>query len=206
MAGRRAPGQRVGLTREAVLRAAVVLADREGLKALSMRRLGAELGVEAMTLYHHVPNKDALLDGLVEQLVTPLTPPDFKESWQQGLRSYAVDLRAALLAHPNLVPLIASRPAVTGQNLQVMETALQGLGAAGLKPARALDVLYAVTGFVVGQVVTASDGDPVDHLSGLDAGDYPLLAEAAAAGADRDADRRFTFALDALIKGLDAGR
>ncbi|GAB3829273.1 TetR/AcrR family transcriptional regulator C-terminal domain-containing protein [Kribbella italica] len=196
----------MGLTREAVLRAAVVLADREGLKALSMRRLGAELGVEAMTLYHHLPSKDALLDGLVEQLITPLTPPTFQESWREGMRSYAVDLRTALLAHPNLVPLIASRPAVTAQNLRVLETALEGLSAAGLQPARALDVLYAVTGFVVGHVVTASDGDPVDHLAAIDAGEFPLLAKAAAAGPDRDADTRFTFALDALLKGLDAGR
>nr|WP_238356340.1 TetR/AcrR family transcriptional regulator C-terminal domain-containing protein [Kribbella italica] len=194
------------MTREAVLRAAVVLADREGLKALSMRRLGAELGVEAMTLYHHLPSKDALLDGLVEQLITPLTPPTFQESWREGMRSYAVDLRTALLAHPNLVPLIASRPAVTAQNLRVLETALEGLSAAGLQPARALDVLYAVTGFVVGHVVTASDGDPVDHLAAIDAGEFPLLAKAAAAGPDRDADTRFTFALDALLKGLDAGR
>jgi AcrR family transcriptional regulator len=189
-----------------VLRAAVVLADREGLKALSMRRLGAELGVEAMTLYHHLPSKDALLDGLVEQLVAGVTAPQFESSWQEGLRTYAVGLRSALLAHPNLVPLIASRPAVTAQNLQVMETALQGLAAAGLEPADALDVLYAVTGFVVGHVVTASEGDQVDHLVAIDAGEYPLLAKAAAAGPDRAADTRFTFALDALLKGLDAGR
>ncbi|MGC4944410.1 TetR/AcrR family transcriptional regulator C-terminal domain-containing protein [Kribbella sp. DT2] len=206
MPGRRAPGQRVGLTREAVLRAAVVLADREGLKALSMRRLGAELGVEAMTLYHHLPSKDALLDGLVEQLITPLTPPTFRESWQEGMRSYAVDLRTALLAHPNLVPLIASRPAVTAQNLRVLETALEGLTAAGLQPADALDVLYAVSGFVVGHVVTASEGDPIDHLVAIDAGEFPLLAKAAAAVPARDADRRFTFALDALLSGLGAGR
>lgn len=206
MTGRRAPGQRVGLTREAVLRAAVVLADREGLKALSMRRLGAELGVEAMTLYHHLPSKDALLDGLVEQLVAGVAAPQFESSWQESLRSYAVGLRLALLAHPNLVPLVASRPAVTGQNLQVMESALQGLGAAGLEPADALDVLYAVTGFVVGHVVTASDGDPVDHLAAIDAAVFPLLAAAASAVPARTADARFELALDALLKGLDAAR
>ncbi|GAB2578523.1 TetR/AcrR family transcriptional regulator C-terminal domain-containing protein [Kribbella endophytica] len=206
MPGRRTQGQSAGLTREAVLRAAVVLADREGLKALSMRRLGAELGVEAMTLYHHLPSKDALLDGLVEQLVAGVTAPQFESSWQEGLRGYAVGLRSALLAHPNLVPLIASRPAVTAQNLQVMEAALQGLAVAGLEPADALDVLYAVSGFVVGQVVTASEGDPVDHLVAIDAGEFPLLAKAAAAVPARDADTRFTYALDALLKGLDAGR
>jgi len=204
MTARRTPGQRVGLTREAVLRAALALADREGLKALSMRRLGAELGVEAMTIYHHVPNKDALLDGLVEQLVAPIAPPVIETPWQNGLRAYARDLRAALLAHPNLVPLVASRPAVTAQNLEVMEKALESLKAAGLQPADALDILYAVTGFVVGNIVTASDVDPVDHLTPLDPAEFPLLAEAASA--PRGADARFEFVLNALLAGLSATR
>ncbi|HEY6737567.1 MAG TPA: TetR family transcriptional regulator, partial [Actinopolymorphaceae bacterium] len=75
MAQQQRQGQRVGLTRERVLDAALALVDREGLAALSMRRLGAELGVEAMTLYHHVANKAALLDGLVERIFTFAEPP-----------------------------------------------------------------------------------------------------------------------------------
>lgn len=204
MTARRTRGHSVGLTRAAVLRAALALADREGLKALSMRRLGAELDVEAMTIYHHVPNKDALLDGLVEQLVATIAPPVFETPWRDGIRRYALDLRAALLAHPNLVPLIASRPAITAQNLQVMETALEGLRSAGLAPADALDVIYAVTGFVVGQLVTAAEGDPVDQLAPLDLSGFPLLAEAAKG--PRDAEARFVFALDALVSGLGSTR
>ncbi|TCO35789.1 TetR family transcriptional regulator [Kribbella steppae] len=205
MPGRRTPGHSVGLTREAVLRAALALADREGLKALSMRRLGAELGVEAMTIYHHVPNKDALLDGLVELLVAPIAPPAFEAaSWQEGLHGYARALRTTLLAHPNVVALVASRPAVTAQNLQVMEAALESMRAAGLQPADALDVLYAVTGFVVGHVVTAPApaDDPVDHLATLDPAEFPLLAEAVRAASPPGADARFEFALEALLSGL----
>jgi AcrR family transcriptional regulator len=200
------PGHSVGLTREAVLRAALALADRDGLKALSMRRLGAELGVEAMTIYHHVPNKDALLDGLVELLIASIAPPAFESaSWPDGLRQYARELRTTLLAHPNVVPLVASRPAVTAQNLQVMESALESLKTAGLRPADALDVLYAVTGFVVGHVVTAPPtpaDDPVDHLAAVDPAVFPLLAEAVSTAAPRNADARFEFALDALLSGL----
>ena len=205
MSARRTPGQRVGLTREAVLLAALAVADQDGLKALSMRRLGAELGVEAMTIYHHVPNKDALLDGLVELLVAPIAPPAFESSsWQDGLREYARELRTTLLAHPNVVPLVASRPAVTAQTLQVMESALESLRAAGLRPADALDVLYAVTGFVVGHVVTAPApaDDPVDHLAALDPAVFPQLAEAVRTATPRDAGARFEFALDALLSGL----
>ena len=204
MSGRRTPGQRVGLTREAVLRAALTLADREGLKALSMRRLGAELDVEAMTLYHHVPSKDALLDGLVELLVAPISPPAFEAgTWQDALRAYASELRTTLLAHPNVIPLVASRPAVTAQNLQVMESALESMRAAGLQPADALDVLYAVIGFVLGHVVTSPDGDPVDQLDALDATEYPLLAEAVSKTSPRGTEARFEFALDALLSGLE---
>ena len=197
------PGHSVGLTRAGILRAALALADREGLKALSMRRLGAELGVEAMTIYHHVPNKDALLDGLVEQLVAQIAPPTFEAvTWQEGLRDYARELRSTLLAHANVVPLVASRPAVTAQNLRVMEAALQSMRAAGLHPADALDVLYAVTGFVVGHVVTAADGDPVDQFEALDPATFPLLAEAVSRSAPRGTEARFDFALDALLSGL----
>ncbi|MGW1345519.1 TetR/AcrR family transcriptional regulator C-terminal domain-containing protein [Kribbella sp. NPDC002412] len=204
MSGRRTPGQRVGLTREAVLRAALTLADREGLKALSMRRLGAELDVEAMTLYHHVPSKDALLDGLVELLVAPIAPPAFEAaSWRDALRAYARELRTTLLAHPNVIPLVASRPAVTAQNLQVMEAALESMRAAGLQPSDALDVLYAVTGFVLGHVVTSPEGDPVDQLDALDPAQYPLLAEAVSKTAPRGTEARFEFALDALLNGLE---
>ena len=70
------------LSRRRVLEAAVRFADREGLEALSMRRLGAELGVEAMSLYNHVPNKDALLDGMVEVLLGELEVPPEKGDWE----------------------------------------------------------------------------------------------------------------------------
>jgi hypothetical protein len=100
-----------------------------------------------------------------------------------------------------VVPLVASRPAVTAQNLQLMETALESMREAGLRPVDALDVLYAVTGFVVGHVVTAPApaDDPVDHLA-LDPAEFPLLAEAAKV--PRGADARFEFALGALLSGL----
>src|SRR5690349_10629994 len=90
MSPKRTRGQNAGLTRQAILRAALALADREGLKALSMRRIGQELGVEAMSLYQHVDSKDALLDGLVEQVVTQAAPLLTEAaSWQEALREYA---------------------------------------------------------------------------------------------------------------------
>lgn len=132
MGANRARGQRVGLTRQAVLEAAVRLVDREGMKALSMRRLGAELGVEAMTLYHHVPNKSALLDGMIEQVVAEAVPPEFgAATWRADLGAYAHALLAALGAHPHAVPLFLSRPSMTPRNLRTMEAVVGMLCEAG---------------------------------------------------------------------------
>ncbi|MFC5823607.1 TetR/AcrR family transcriptional regulator [Nonomuraea insulae] len=106
-----------------MLHAAIRLADRDGLAALSMRRLGTELGVEAMALYHHFPSKDTLLDGMVEELATvePVARFDGTD-WREGLRGYTRARLETLAAHPNLVPLVLSRPATTAGNLHMMET------------------------------------------------------------------------------------
>ncbi|MFD0428862.1 TetR/AcrR family transcriptional regulator [Streptomyces zhihengii] len=102
------------LSRERVLAAALEVVDREGLSALSMRRLGAELGVEAMALYRYAPSKDALLDGLVEALYTEIGEVLAADAEQRGgpraeLRGTAVATYRVALAHPHVVPLLATR-------------------------------------------------------------------------------------------------
>jgi AcrR family transcriptional regulator len=203
MTANRARGQRAGLTRQAVLEAAVRLVDREGMKALSMRRLGAELGVEAMTLYHYVPNKTALLDGMIEQVVAEAVPPEFgAATWREDLRAYAHALMAALATHPHAVPLLLSRPAMTPRNLRTMEAVVAMLREAGFPLRRTLDILYSLTGFVVGQAAAAAGG--VDgELASLDQDAYPLLVEAAREAGEDAAGERFAFALDALLSGFE---
>jgi AcrR family transcriptional regulator len=205
MTANRARGQRAGLTRQAVLEAAVRLVDREGIKALSMRRLGAELGVEAMTLYHHVPNKSALLDGMIEQIVAEAVPPEFgAATWREDLRAYAHALMAALAAHPHAVPLLLSRPAMTPRNLRTMEAVVAMLHEAGFPLRRTLDILYSLTGFVVGQAAAQAGGvDGAGELASLDADAYPLLVEAAREAGEDAAEGRFEFALDALLSGYE---
>ncbi|TDD46036.1 TetR family transcriptional regulator [Nonomuraea terrae] len=202
-------GQNAGLTRQAILQAALALADREGLKALSMRRIGRELGVEAMSLYQHVADKEALLDGLVEQLFTQAAPPLVKAaSWQEGLRDYAYALLRTLLAHPRVIPLVVTRPAVTRQNLRIMETALETLRTAGFTLERALDMLYAVTGFVVGHVaMLAPAGRPAagaQPMPEVDPDETPLLAAATRARHASGPEDRFDFALGAMLRGFAA--
>ncbi|MEV6986023.1 TetR/AcrR family transcriptional regulator C-terminal domain-containing protein [Sphaerisporangium sp. NPDC051017] len=212
MSSKRARGQNAGLTRQAILQAALALAEREGLKALSMRRIGQELGVEAMSLYQHVASKDALLDGLVEQLFTQAAPPPaVAASWQECLREYAYSLLRVLIAHPNIIPLVVSRPAITPQNLHLMEDALQMLHTAGLPLERALDMLYAVTGFVVGHVAILAAGGRARHtpanrmqaIPDLDLRETPLLAEATRTRRSSGTDPRFGFALEAMLRGFD---
>src|SRR5664279_6137387 len=95
------------LNRDTILDKAVELLDREGMEALSMRKLGTALGVEAMSLYNHIPSKAALLDGIHERILLSLDPPPNARNWQTFARHQAHALHRALLAHPHANSVIA---------------------------------------------------------------------------------------------------
>jgi AcrR family transcriptional regulator len=202
---------RAGLSREQVLDAALDLIDRDGVAALSMRRLGAELGVEAMTLYHYVPNKDALLDGVVERVMARAESSLLDGPWDRALTDYARSLRATLLRHPGAALLVATRPAVTAETLRAAERGLTLLCGAGFPLGRALDTLNALTLFVVAHAAseagtaavnaTAAPGSQ-DFVASLDAQQFPLLTAAARTSAGTDDTARFEFAIAAFIRGL----
>jgi AcrR family transcriptional regulator len=207
---KRTRAHRAGLSREQVLDAALDLADREGAAALSMRRLGTELGVEAMTLYHYLPSKDALLDGMVERIMAEAAAGPEDGPWDQALIGYARSLRAALLRHPGAALLVATRPAVTPETLRTAERGLGLLCAAGFPLGRALDTINALTLLVVAHAAsevataavnaTASAGSQ-DYVAGLDEREFPLLTAAARTSAGTDDGARFEFAVAALIRG-----
>lgn len=212
MAVKRTRGQRAGITRQSILEAGLDLADREGLAALSMRQLGAELGVEAMTLYHYIPSKSVLLDGIVEYVISEAVPPlSADTAWQEKLRGYANSLASVMAAHPNVVPLVMLQPAVTTRNMETMEAMLQSLCSAGFELQQAVDVIYTLTGFVLGHVAVQSGmrGVRSHGRSGegrtrdIDQERYPLLSWADKVSAK---DTRFEFALNALITGFEAAR
>ena len=121
------------LSRGAIVRAAVALADREGLAHLSMRALAKELGVEAMSLYHHVPNKDDVLDGMVDHVFAEIHLPAVGGSdWLAELRLRCVSGREAMLRHPWAVGLMDSRPNAGIETLRHHEAMLGCLREAGL--------------------------------------------------------------------------
>jgi AcrR family transcriptional regulator len=210
----RGQGERAGLSRGLVLDAAVALVDTGGLDGLSMRKLGTALGVEAMTLYHYVPNKAALLDGLVEWVLQQsATPPALADglSWDRTLRRYAETLHATLLGHPGVLPLFFTRPAVTPQTLRAVENGLRALTGAGFPLVRALDMINILSIFVVGHAMAEAGtaelnrrGDPgsAHALAQLDASDLPLVTEAARLTEGVDGGSRFLLGLDALLYGF----
>jgi len=223
----RTRGQHAGLKPESIVRTAIAIADEEGLASVSMRRIGAELKVEAMALYHHFPNKGALLDAVVEQISTSVPPVEIAGSpWDDVLRGYARSQLNTLSEHPNLVDLVMTRPAVTTGNLALLEALVDFLCAAGFSARRGLDMIYTIHEFVlmhaalnaeVGKaarrgVVRAEGGErgggmsgelrQAAHLEGISEADFPRLAEAVSAASRRPSTARFEFALDVLIAGF----
>ncbi|MFK4100574.1 TetR/AcrR family transcriptional regulator [Streptomyces sp. NPDC019531] len=215
------------LSRERVLAAALTLVDREGLPALSMRRLGAELGVEAMALYRHAGSKDALLDELVELLYLELEQRLAVDaetadvagvpSWRSGLHRVGRATYDVCLAHPRAVPLLSARMLTaprTGRPLAVLkghERVLALLGEAGLDDARAAVAFRAFTGWLLGYVAVelcpASDGpdvpDPVVRLGlqHVPPDELPGL-QVALVFAERGGPEGLAAGLDALLDHL----
>jgi TetR/AcrR family tetracycline transcriptional repressor len=182
------------LTRERVIAAALAIVDRDGIDRLTMRALGSELGVDPMAAYHHLPSKAAVLDGVVEAVLSeiPLATP--AGPWEERLAALARGYRAALRAHPNALPLVATRPDVTPVALRLLDSAVGILLEAGATPAAAVTTVHAISVFVVGHALDES-GEPAPAPE-LDA--YPHLAAIASV----EPGDTFEAGLAALIAGL----
>jgi AcrR family transcriptional regulator len=199
-----------------VLDAALAYLDAHGLPALSMRKLGTHLGVEAMSLYRHVPNKGALLDGLVDRVMeiafAGLAEPDpgHDGQWVPWMRQFAHRLRAALLAHPGVLPLAATRPVNSPDALRMVERWLGVMRSAGLPLDRAMDVVNVLATFTIGHTLAevgrtpgheGSEPDLDQHAADLDPDEFPHFTEVIRTRAGLDFDTRFTQAVDILLAG-----
>lgn len=202
-----------GLSRERVLAAAVAVVDREGLGALSMRRLGEELGVEAMSLYRYVENKAALLDGIIESILSEMTvdEPDADAPWSERIKAQARALRATLRRHPEALSLFATRAAVTPETFARVEGALEVLRGAGFSVVDSIRAFQLVLAFTVGNTLSVFSMVPADEASGpryeaLDRARFARVHEAARALASWNTDGEFEYGLEAIVRGLDAMR
>ena len=193
------------ISREAVLAAALRVVDSEGLASLSMRRLGQELGVEAMSLYRHVASKAAVVDGVYEAVLAQLQAPPLTGRWLDDAKALALAFLAVLHAHPNAVPLFATRPAVTEGSLRYVERGLAILSEPFPDPIDRVDALEALVTFVVGQALAhsaPSADSPTPDYGALSPEQFPNLAAVAGALGERTAEQELAFGLDALLLGL----
>jgi AcrR family transcriptional regulator len=213
-----APRQR--LTRDKVLRAALDFVDANGLAALSMHKLGAELGVQGMSLYSHVENKDALLDGIVEAMTWEAQmPPAGGTDWRDALRHLAGEIRGIILRHPAAAPLLVSRRIMPTRRLEQVDAYIRLLMRAGFTEDRAMDVLRTVVmyahGYALAEACFTACADcgpwPTDELSQMrrvtemvprDAPDHLLRLAMLFCGRCNMFDQ-FNLGIELMIRGLD---
>jgi AcrR family transcriptional regulator len=210
---------RTPLSKERVLRAAVDLADKGGIESLSMRKLAQELGVEAMSLYNHVRNKDDVLDGVVDVVVGEIQIPPETSDWKASLRQTVLSARAALLRHPWAPRVIESRKNPSPATFQYFESVIGILRKGGFSVDLTHHALHALGSRVLGFTQELFN-DSDEMASGPDAAamfaqmadKFPYMTEMAMAvthdgglgGCDDDVE--FAFALDLILDGLERSR
>ncbi|MFC7385617.1 TetR/AcrR family transcriptional regulator C-terminal domain-containing protein [Sphaerisporangium rhizosphaerae] len=154
-------GRPAVLSRERIVAAAVEILDAEGLEALTMRRLGTRLDVAAMSLYRHLPNRDALLTALVGHLFAEaVAEPVPAVPWTEALRLFALAYRRTLLAHPDAVPLLATHPVDVDTGLTLLAGLLERFAASGVARQDALTAVQSVGVYVLGHAL-AQVGRPL---------------------------------------------
>lgn len=215
-------GSRERLDRRRVLRAALEVIDREGLDALTMRRLAAELGVDPMTVHHHAKGKDSLLDGVAELLWGEVEQPERSQDPGEVLRTLARSIRGLFHRHPEAAPLVLRCTSLSRPELQLWRVYLDVLAAAGLdEPAAVLrPVLFYALGTGYAEVAMLgvacepsqsrryTDREVLLSLGqALPQGAPPELASAAVEMiADCDPDRCFDDGLELMLAGLAASQ
>jgi len=189
---------RVPLSRDRVLREAMRLADERGISSLTMRGLARVLGVEAMTLYYHVANKDDILDGIFDLAVAEIEVPAGEAGWKTETRQRAISAHEVFVRHPWAGAMWWSRD-LGPARLRYMDSALRGLREGGLSPEMTERAYHAVENYILGYTLQelsfpldATDMAEVgaSFLQQLPVDDYPYLAERQAASRTRRPHRR----------------
>jgi len=203
------------LTRERVLETAVARADAGGLEALSMRKLGQELGVEAMALYHHFANKEALVDAMVDLVFGEIDVPEAGSDWRAAMRRRAISVRDALLRHRWAIGLMESRRTPGPANLRHHDAVIGSLRSGGFDIAMAAHAYSVLDSYIYGFALTkmnlpfqASEevGEVAQTmLEPFPAGAYPHLVEILTDHVMKpgyDYGDEFEYGLDLILDGL----
>jgi AcrR family transcriptional regulator len=211
--------RRIPLSRERVLKAALTLADQGGLEALSMRKLGQALGVEAMAVYYHVANKERVLDGIVDLVFGEIELPQAGADWKAAMRRRAISVRDALLRHRWAIGLMESRTNPGPANLRHHDAVIGCLRAAGFDMARVATAYSLLDSYIYGFALTKMNlpfedtSDIVElsesMLAPFQPGEFQNLADFITEHAMKpgyDYADEFEIGLDVILDGLERAR
>ncbi|RIK09805.1 MAG: TetR family transcriptional regulator [Acidobacteria bacterium] len=211
----RAGQSRLPVTRERILRAAIAVADEHGLAAVTMRRLGSELGVEAMSLYKHVANKDAILDGIAELVIGEIEVPGGEAGWMEAMRRRARSAREVLTRHSWAVGLMESRATMAVAVEGYVDSVLGILRSGGFSIEDAAHAFWLLDNYVYGHVIheasvargnTERATGPASTAGGeVASGDHSHLREVKEYAQDFEfsMDGEFEFGLDLILNALN---
>jgi len=209
---------RAPLSRQQVLRAALDYVDQHGLEALSMHKLGAELGVKAMSLYKHVADKDDILDGIVELLWDEIPTEPAAGDWREAIRQLAAALRDLVHRHPHAATLLYSRQEIRERPLRLAHGALRLMRQDGVPEHCAVALLRTVFPYGIGYALAELSLPPppppgpdseialIRQVSGMLSPQAPddLVRTALLVCGDCDMTAQFRIGVDLMIHGLDA--
>lgn len=207
------------LSRDRVVAAAIALADADGIQALTMRKLGVELGVEAMSLYHHVANKGDLLDGMIDGVFGEIDLPVDGTDWRSAMRRRAISAREAMSRHRWAIGLMESRTTPGTATLRHHDTVLGTLRAAGFSIKMAAHAYSLLDSYIYGFALQAPSlpfDNPEDTVKAARlimarfvSGQYPHLTEIAVEHVLQPGynySDEFVFGLDLILGGLESAR
>ncbi|HEU4354088.1 MAG TPA: TetR/AcrR family transcriptional regulator C-terminal domain-containing protein [Actinomycetota bacterium] len=203
------------LTRERVIQVALEIMDREGVDAITMRHVGRALGVEAMSLYNHVKDKQDLLDGITGAVMAEFRWEPTTDDWVEQGRQAASEWRRLIKAHPNVMQLLVERkhPMASAEMLRPTEIALDILRRAGLSERDTVNAFQAIGGYIFGAVMMEIGNLAPGHsevpagpaeLSREIASEFPCLAQLLPWFVECDTDATFELGLDLLLEGMRA--
>lgn len=211
---------RVPLTKERVLQAAVAFADEHGIDGLSMRKLGQELGVEAMSLYHHVKNKEEIFDGMVDVLAAEIRPVPAGDDWLAAMREQILEARGVMKTHPWAPGVIESRKTMSFPMMRYMESVAGIFRSGGFSVDLMHHAMHALGARVLGfNQELFDDSESMDESPEVQAivmqqmvKEFPNISAVVAevqhqeetiVGSGCDDDVEFAFSLDILLDGLE---
>ena len=202
--------RRTPLTRQSIVAGAIALIEREGPDALSMRRLGARLGVQGMALYHHFSSRDELLGAIADELLAPLNQLEPTDDWREACRRFATTLRSVAVQRSATFQLVGLQPFDSSSALRPVERLLEVLVGAGFPPHRALGVYRAIVSYARGYALAEATGFTVDathpvgrrRLRALPPEEFPVLAGQAEDLAALEAHEAYVLGLEAMLRGL----